>query len=161
MRVAAYQPDIPPNLGALIRLGACLGVAIDVIEPCGFPLGDRGLARAALDYGARAEIRRHPSWPAFLAARSPGRLVLLTTKAGLGHTEFAFRAGDTLLVGRESSGVPEPVRRAADAEIAVRLRPGLRSLNVAIAAAIVLGEGLRQTGGFARPAPDRLPGAKR
>jgi tRNA (cytidine/uridine-2'-O-)-methyltransferase len=138
MRLALYQPDIPQNAGALIRLGACLGVPVDVIEPCGFLLGDRSFRRAGMDYLALADWHRHASWDAFLAARAPSER----------HDRFAFAAGDTLLLGRESAGAPEEVHRAADARLRVALRPDARSLNVALAAAIVLGEALRQTNGF-------------
>jgi tRNA (cytidine/uridine-2'-O-)-methyltransferase len=144
MRLALYQPDIPQNAGALLRLGGCLGVPVDIIEPCGFVMGDRQLRRAGMDYLALAEWRRHASWEAFLEARR-GRLVLLTTKASERYDRFAFAADDTLLLGRESAGAPEEVHRAADARLRVPLRPGARSLNVALAAAIVLGEALRQT----------------
>jgi tRNA (cytidine/uridine-2'-O-)-methyltransferase len=148
MRLALYQPDIPPNVGVLIRLGACLGIALDVIEPCGFPLSDRTLKRAALDYGRHADVRRHDSWSAYLRDRAPGRLVLLTTGADLVYTAFDFFLDDTLLLGRETAGVPADVHDRADARIKVPMRPGLRSLNVAVAAAMVLGEALRQTAAF-------------
>jgi tRNA (cytidine/uridine-2'-O-)-methyltransferase len=151
MRLALYQPDIPQNAGALLRLGACLGVGVDIIEPCGFVLSDRRLKRAGMDYLGAAEFDRHASWANFLAARR-GRLVLLTTKASLAYMGFAFRPDDTLLLGRESAGVPEEVHRAADARLRIPLRPGLRSLNVALAAAMVLGEALRQTGQFPKEA---------
>jgi len=144
MRLALYQPDIPQNAGALLRLGGCLGVPVDIIEPCGFVMGDRQLRRAGMDYLALAEWRRHASWDSFLAERR-GRLVLLTTKGSERYDRFAFAADDTLLLGRESAGAPEEVHRAADARLRVPLRPGARSLNVALAAAIVLGEALRQT----------------
>ena len=147
MRLALFEPDIPQNTAAMIRLGACLGVAVDIIEPCGFLFSDAGFRRAGLDYVTRADIVRHDSWPVFRAARQ-GRIVLLTTKAPLAYTEFAFAPGDVLLVGRESAGVPDWVHEAAEARIRIPLRPGLRSLNVAQAAAMVLGEALRQTGGF-------------
>jgi tRNA (cytidine/uridine-2'-O-)-methyltransferase len=145
MRLALYQPDIPPNTGTLLRLGACLGVPIDIIMPCGFPIGDRDLKRAAMDYAAKAECRRHESWLTFAAACG-GRLVLLSTRATTLYTEFRFSPDDTLLVGRETDGVPDDVHRAADARIRVPMVAGVRSLNVAVAAAIVLGEALRQTG---------------
>jgi tRNA (cytidine/uridine-2'-O-)-methyltransferase len=148
MRLALYQPDIPQNAGALIRLGACLGVGLDLIEPAGFVVDDRRLTRAALDYYAAAELVRHASWQRYLSDRPPGRLVLLTTRAATRHVDFAFRADDALLLGRESAGVPDAVRHACDAEIRIPLRAGLRSLNVALAAAMVLGEALRQTNGF-------------
>jgi tRNA (cytidine/uridine-2'-O-)-methyltransferase len=147
MRLALFEPDIPQNTGALIRLGACLGVPVDLIEPCGFVLSDRRLRRAGMDYMPQAELRRHRSWPAFAAA-ADGRLVLLTTRGTTRHDHFAFRADDVLLLGRETAGVPETVHAAAAARVRVPMRPGLRSLNVALAAAIVLGEALRQTGGF-------------
>ena len=150
MRLALYEPDIPQNAGTMIRTAACLGVAVDVIEPCGFVLGDRRLRRAGMDYLARATLVRHASWDAFRAARggSVGRLVLLTTRADAVYTDFAFDATDTLMVGRESAGVPDAVHDAADARVRVPLVPGERSLNVAAAAAMVLGEALRQTAGF-------------
>jgi tRNA (cytidine/uridine-2'-O-)-methyltransferase len=152
MRLALYQPDIPQNAGAMIRLAACLGVGLEVIEPCGFLLDDRRLQRAALDYRAHCRLTAHRSWEAFQATRRggalPGRLVLLTTRGAVGHLDFAFRPDDILLLGRESAGVPPSVHAAAEAAVAVPLRPGLRSLNLALAAALVLGEALRQTGGF-------------
>jgi len=147
IRLALFEPDIPQNAAAMIRLGACLGVAIDIIEPCGFLFSDAGFRRAGLDYVERAEIVRHESWPAFRLARQE-RIVLLTTKSPLPYTEFAFAPGDVLLVGRETAGAPDWVHEAAGARIRIPLRPGLRSLNVALAAAMVLGEALRQTGGF-------------
>jgi tRNA (cytidine/uridine-2'-O-)-methyltransferase len=152
MRLALYQPDIPQNAGALLRLGACLGVAVDIIEPCGFVLSDRRLKRAGMDYLAAVELVRHASWADFRADR-PGRLILLTTKGALAYHRFAFRADDILLLGRESAGVPEAVHHAADARLKIPLRPGLRSLNVALAAAMVLGEALRQTGLFPEETP--------
>ncbi|MEQ8267296.1 MAG: tRNA (cytidine(34)-2'-O)-methyltransferase [Parvibaculum sp.] len=152
MRLALYEPDIPPNVGTLLRLGACLGVAIDIIEPCGFPWDDRDLKRAAMDYGAMAETARHASWTAFAAARAPeSRLILLTTKVHNNFVDFAFRPSDTLLIGRESAGVPDAVHAAADGRVTIPMRPPARSLNMAVAAAMVLGEALRQTGGFPKP----------
>jgi tRNA (cytidine/uridine-2'-O-)-methyltransferase len=149
LRLALFEPDIPQNTGALFRLAACLGVGIDLIEPCGFLLDDRRLKRAALDYAGALEIRRHVSWTAFLAARSPqSRLVLMTTAGSIALHRFAFAADDTILLGRESAGVPGEVHASADARIAIPMRPGMRSLNVASAAAMALGEALRQTGGF-------------
>jgi len=151
MRLALFQPDIPQNLGAAIRLSACLGVFLDIIEPCAFPLDDRALKRAALDYGEKARLRRHRAWEEFLAdgARREGRLVLFTTKAAQPYTGFNFEAGDTLLFGRESAGVPDEVHAAAAARLVIPLQPGLRSLNVVTSAAMALGEALRQTDGFA------------
>jgi tRNA (cytidine/uridine-2'-O-)-methyltransferase len=148
MRLALYEPDIPQNAGVLLRLGACLGVAVEIIEPAGFLLDDRRLKRAGMDYIAQADWRRHASWAQFCAARGPGRLVLLTTQGPVPYHRFAFRADDTLLLGRESAGVPQAVHDAADARIRVPMRGGLRSLNVASAAALVLGEALRQVGGL-------------
>ena len=151
MRLALYEPDIPQNAGSLMRLGACLGVEIDVIEPCGFLLSDRNFRRAGMDYLKSADIRRHDSWARFhagLQASGGGRLILLTTQGDMAYTDFAFAPDDTLLVGRESAGVPRHVHDAAHARLAIPLREGMRSLNVAQAAAMVLGEALRQTGGF-------------
>ncbi len=149
MRLALYQPDIAPNVGAVLRLGACLGVAVDIIGPCGFALGDRDLRRVAMDYLELAEFVRHDSWEAYLERRGEGgRLVLLTTRAARPHTDFSFAAGDTLLLGRESAGVPAEVHAAAAARLRVPLVAGARSLNVAIAAAMVVGEALRQCDTF-------------
>lgn len=147
MRLALFEPDIPQNAGTLLRLGACVGVAVDIIEPCGFLFSDKGLKRAGLDYLELANYRRHDSWTAFEAQRT-GRLVLLSARASHPYTEFAFAPDDVLLVGRESAGVPDHVRDAADARLRIPLKPGLRSLNVALAASMVLGEALRQTEGF-------------
>ncbi len=151
MRIALYEPDIPQNAGAVFRLAACLGVPVDVIEPCGFVLDDRRLKRVSMDYGARAEVARHDSWRAFGEKRGTGRLLLLTTKGDAAHTDFAFEDSDTLLLGRESAGVPDDVHNAVDARLIVPMAAGARSLNVVTAAAIVLGEALRQTGGFENP----------
>jgi tRNA (cytidine/uridine-2'-O-)-methyltransferase len=123
-------------------------VPLDLVEPAGFVIDDRRLERAAMDYAAAADLSRHVSWERYLAGRPPGRLVLLTTKAPTRHLDFAFRPDDALLLGQESSGVPPEVRAACDAEVRVPMRPGLRSLNVALAAALVLGEALRQTKSF-------------
>jgi tRNA (cytidine/uridine-2'-O-)-methyltransferase len=144
MRLALYQPDIAPNAGAMFRLAACLGVGVDLIEPAGFVLSDARLRRSAMDYLAAAEIARHVSWERFQAART-GRLVLLTTRADLAHCDAAFRSDDVLLVGSETAGVPDAVHDAADLRVRVPMRQELRSLNVALAAAIVLGEALSQT----------------
>lgn len=149
MRLALYEPDIPQNAGSLIRLGACLGVGIDLIEPCGFLLSDRGLKRAGMDYLKNADIHRHESWAGFRDGLAPDqRLILLTTRGTMAYTDFVFSPGDTLLVGRESAGVPDEVHDRADARLTIPLLPGLRSLNVAQAAAMVMGEALRQTGQF-------------
>jgi tRNA (cytidine/uridine-2'-O-)-methyltransferase len=143
--IAFYQPDIAPNVGTILRLGACLDVAVHIIEPAGFAWNDRSLRRAGLDYLDHARIVRQPSYEAFCAATAGHRQVLLTTKAETPYTCFAFRSDDILLLGRESSGVNEEVQRRADARISIPMRNGMRSLNVAIACAMVLGEALRQT----------------
>jgi tRNA (cytidine/uridine-2'-O-)-methyltransferase len=146
MRLALYEPDIPQNTGAILRLAACFGVAVDLIEPSGFVLDDRRLKRAGMDYLSRAALARHPSWQRFLGARAGGRLVLLTTTAALAYHRFAFRADDTLLLGRESAGAPQAVHETCDARLRIPMVPGARSLNVALAAAVALAEALRQTG---------------
>ena len=149
MRLALFEPDIPQNTGALLRLAACLGVGVDLIEPCGFLLDDRRLRRVVLDYAADLELRRHLSWSAFLAGRSlQSRLILMTTSGKIPLHRFAFAAEDTLLLGRESAGVPEAAHRAASARVVIPLRRRARSLNVALAGAIALAEALRQTGLF-------------
>jgi tRNA (cytidine/uridine-2'-O-)-methyltransferase len=148
MRLALYQPDIPQNAGTILRLAACLGVPVDVIGPAGFDLSDRALRRAGLDYLAAVEISRHVSFEAFRGARAAGRLIALTTHGDIAHTAFSFAADDTLLLGRESAGLPDTVHDLADARVAIPIRAGLRSLNIAVAAAIALGEALRQTGGW-------------
>ncbi len=155
MRLALYQPDIPQNTGTLLRLAACLGVAVDIIEPCGFVFSDRHLRRAGMDYLDPAGRTHHASWDTFqatfgaargeTATNHAPRLVLLSTQAEAVYTDFRFHAGDTLMVGRESAGVPEAVHDRADARIRVEMVPGARSLNVAVAAAMVLGEAMRQT----------------
>ncbi len=151
MRLALYQPDIPQNAGTILRLAACLGVAVDVIGPAGFDMSDRNLRRAGLDYLNHVEIARHRSFEAYQAQRN-GRLVLLTSAGDTAYTDFGFARDDTLLLGRESAGVPESVHAIAGARLRIPMRPGLRSLNIAVAAGIVLGEALRQTGAgsFAR-----------
>ncbi|HEV3178594.1 MAG TPA: tRNA (cytidine(34)-2'-O)-methyltransferase [Stellaceae bacterium] len=147
MRIALYQPDIPQNTGAIMRLAACLGVALDLIEPAGFLLSDRRLKRAGMDYLHSLELTRHRSWDAFLERRAPrGRLILLTTRGPVPYHRFVFERDDILLVGRESAGVPDDVHGAADARLRIPMREGARSLNVAMAAAMVVGEALRQTG---------------
>jgi tRNA (cytidine/uridine-2'-O-)-methyltransferase len=148
MRLALFEPDIPQNLGAFIRLSACLGTPLDIIEPCGFPLDDKRIRRAAMDYYDQARITRHTSWAAFRQARAAGRLVLLTTSGNATFPDVAFHPHDILLLGRESAGVPAEVHDAADIELRIPLQPGVRSLNVALAAAMVLSEALRQTSGF-------------
>jgi tRNA (cytidine/uridine-2'-O-)-methyltransferase len=148
MRLALYQPDIPQNLGTILRLGACLDVPVEVIGPAGFPLGDRGLKRAAMDYAEYAAVTYHDSWGRFGGSRPPGRLILLTTKAQTPYQAFSFRTDDCLLLGSESAGVPETVHASVDHRVCIPMVAGLRSLNVAVAAAMVVGEALRQTGGL-------------
>lgn len=158
MRMALFQPDIPQNVGAAIRLTACFGAPLEVIEPCAFPLNDRSLKRAALDYGPLAHLIVRESWEAFRAdpARSEGRLVLFTTRAAQPLHGFSFAPGDTLLFGRESAGVPDEVHAAADARLIIPIRPETRSLNLVTACAIGLVEALRQTGGL-RDLEEGLP----
>ena len=157
MRLALFQPDIPQNLGAALRLGACLDVPVDVIEPCGFPLSDRAVRRAAMDYGALADLTRHPSWSEFLTTTRTGthkaRLVLFTTRGAQPLHSFRFEVSDILLFGRESLGVPDDVHDAVDARVVIPLAPGARSLNVTVSAAIALSEALRQTDRFPRGFP--------
>lgn len=150
MRLALYEPDIPQNTGTILRLAACVGVPVDLIEPCGFVWSDRRLRRAGMDYLEGVALMRHPSWAAFCAGRASagngsGRLILLTTSGDRAYTEFAFHPADTLMVGRESAGVPPNVHAAADARVVIPMVDGARALNVAVAAAMVLGEALRQT----------------
>jgi len=147
MRLALFEPDIPQNTGALIRLGACMGVSVDIIEPCGFLFDDARLKRAGMDYLELATVVRHVSWLAFVRAKA-GRMVLLTTKATQSYMDFCFAPDDVLILGRDSAGVPEPVHASAAARLRIPMKEGLRSLNVALAAAMVLGEALRQTQGF-------------
>jgi tRNA (cytidine/uridine-2'-O-)-methyltransferase len=148
LRIALFEPDIAPNVGTILRLGACLGVGVDVIEPCGFVWSEPKLRRAGMDYLDRVDLRRHVSWQRYAADARPKRLVLLTTRGATRLPEFDFADGDTLLLGRESAGVPDFVHDAADARVAIPLMPGMRSLNVAVAGAIALGQALRQLGGF-------------
>ncbi len=147
MRLALYQPDIPQNTGTLIRLCACLGVPLDIIEPCGFTFTDKQLRRAAMDYAAGAMLQRHKSWSDFLPTAS-GRLILATTKSASPYATFAFRADDIILLGQEQSGAPAAVHDRADARLRIPMQAGARSLNIAVAGAMILGEALRQTDGF-------------
>ncbi|MDP4021735.1 tRNA (cytidine(34)-2'-O)-methyltransferase [Methylobacterium sp. NEAU 140] len=148
LRLALYQPDIPQNAGTMLRMAACLGLAVEIVEPAGFDVSDRHLRRSGLDYLDHLAVTRHRSWAAFEAWRREAgpRLVLATTTGATPYTAFAFRPGDCILVGRESAGVPDAVHAAADARVVVPMRPGMRSLNVAVAAAMIVGEALRQTG---------------
>lgn len=143
IRLALYQPDIPGNVGAAIRLCAGLGVPLDIIEPCGFPWDERKIRTAAMDYIDHVTLARHTSWAAFQGQKT-GRVVLLTTKTDISYYDFSFQPGDTLLMGRESAGVPLDIHNAADAQITIKMAPGPRSLNVINAAAMVMGEALRQ-----------------
>jgi tRNA (cytidine/uridine-2'-O-)-methyltransferase len=146
LRLALYQPDIPQNAGTMLRMAACFGLAADIIEPAGFPVSDRHFRRSGMDYLDHIEIKRHISFATFDSDRksSGKRLILLTTKASIGHTQFRFQAGDILMVGRESSGVPPEVHEAVDGRVVIPMHAQLRSINVALSAAIVLGEALRQ-----------------
>lgn len=152
MRLALYQPDIPQNTGTLLRAAACLGVAVDVIGPAGFDMTDRALRRAGLDYLSHVEILRHPSIAAFSdwrrSSAAGSRLIVLSAHAAAPYHRFTFEHSDILMLGRESAGVPDHVRATADAALRIPMRPGLRSLNVAVAGAIVLAEALRQVGGL-------------
>jgi tRNA (cytidine/uridine-2'-O-)-methyltransferase len=157
MRIALYEPDIPQNTGTILRLAACLGLAAHIIEPAGFPVSDRAFRRAGLDYLDQVTIERHQSWDAFAAWRTQAgiRLIVFTTGAAISYLDHAYRDDDVLLFGRESAGVPEAVHQAAQARLCIPMRPGFRSLNVAVAVAMAVGEALRQTGGF--PAAAQLP----
>lgn len=153
MRLALFQPDIPPNTGTMLRMCACLGLPVDVIEPCGFPFSAAALRRAGMDYLDKVALTRHLDWQAFLDHIGHGkpeapRIVLLTTKGATPHTDLIYRKDDILLVGQESAGAPPEVHDAAGARVRIPMQPGARSLNVAISAAIVLAEALRQTNGW-------------
>ena len=146
MRLALFQPDIPQNTGAIIRLTACFGIPLDIIEPCGFILSDAKLRRSGMDYLNLANIKRHVSWDAFIKERKQSRLVLITTRAEDSLKQFTFNDNDTLILGRESSGVPQAVHNAIPEKVRIPLDKKARSLNVSIAAGIILWEALRQTG---------------
>lgn len=151
MRLALYQPDIPQNTGTMLRTAACLGVPVDIIRPAGFDISDRALRRSVMDYGAGLKVVRHDSWESFvkhIRARPAGQLVALTTRAETRYTDHPFNDDDVLLLGRETAGLPEEVHAACDASVRIPMQPGKRSLNVAVAAAMVIGEALRQTGRF-------------
>lgn len=152
LRLALFQPDIPQNAGTMIRMAACLGIAVDIVEPAAFDVSDRHFRRSGMDYLERAAVMRHDSFAAFDGWRRGGghRLLLAETDGVTALPDFAFRPDDIVLVGRESAGVTEDVRAAADASLHIPMRPGLRSLNVALAAAMVMGEALRQTDGYPR-----------
>ena len=146
MRLALFQPDIPQNTGAIIRLTACFGIPLDIIEPCGFILSDAKLRRSGMDYLNLANIKRHVSWDAFIKERKQSRLVLVTTRAKNSLKQFSFNDNDTLILGRESSGVPQAVHNAIPEKVRIPMDKKARSLNVSIAAGIILWEALRQTG---------------
>jgi tRNA (cytidine/uridine-2'-O-)-methyltransferase len=158
MRIALFEPDIPQNTGTILRLAACLGVEAHIIEPAGFPTTDRAFRRAGMDYLDHVEIVRHASWEAFEAWRAAAgaRLILFTTQASQCYLDHAFQPGDVLLFGRESSGVAAKVHAAADARLVIPMREGLRSLNVAMAAAMAVGEAMRQVAS-SRPAGAPAP----
>lgn len=153
MRLALFQPDIAQNTGTLLRLGACLDLPLDIIEPCGFLFNDKGLKRAGMDYLDMANFRRHASWEDFLSYRNDhqteyGRLILLTTHASIPYTSFEFKKNDIILMGRESAGVPDLVHQSVDARLLIPMNKNARSLNVAVSAVMVIGEALRQTNLF-------------
>jgi len=156
MQIALYQPDIPQNTGTILRLCACLGVAAHIIEPAGFPVSDRLFRRAGMDYLDRLSWMRHDSWTKFEAWRAERayRLLLFTTKGAASYLDFAYTTSDILLFGRESAGVPDAVAAAANARLLIPLQPGLRSLNVAMAAAMAAGEALRQTRQMGSPSTE-------
>ena len=146
MRIALFEPEIAGNVGSVLRLGACLGAAVDLIEPLGFGWDDKRVRRAAMDYIDHVEVTRHADFEQFRAAIAPRRLVLFTTKATQSAYDFAFQPGDVLLFGKESGGVPAAVAQACDARVRIPMRSGVRSMNLAISAALALGEAQRQTG---------------
>ena len=150
MQLALYQPDIPQNAGTILRLCACLGVTAHIIEPAGFPISDKNFRRAGMDYLDQIDIRRHIGWTDFEIWRKSGgaRLILATTRGATPYPAFAFRPDDILLMGRESAGVPDEVHETADARLLIPMRAGLRSINVAVSAAMILGEALRQMDAF-------------
>ncbi|MBX9773297.1 MAG: tRNA (cytidine(34)-2'-O)-methyltransferase [Xanthobacteraceae bacterium] len=147
MRIALYEPDIPQNTGTILRLAACLGAEAHIIEPAGFPVTDRAFRRAGMDYLDQVAIVRHGSWDAFdtWRRRDGARLILFTTRASVSYFDHSYRRDDVLLFGRESAGVPDRVHDAVDARLIIPIEPGLRSLNVAVACAMALGEAMRQT----------------
>jgi len=150
IEIALYQPDIAANAGTVMRLAACLGVRVAVIEPAGFTWSDSSLKRAGMDYLDKADLIRDSSWDAFRERTAGRRLVLMTTKSAMSYCDFRFVAGDVIVLGRESAGVPDAVHRAADARLLIPMRPGLRSINVALACAMATGEALRQLQSFPR-----------
>ncbi|MEO9600951.1 tRNA (cytidine(34)-2'-O)-methyltransferase [Parasphingorhabdus sp.] len=150
MRIALYQPEIAGNLGTILRTCACLNVPVDIIEPCGFPFSDRSLKRAGMDYFDHVQYTRHADWDAFRATvdSQNARIILLSSKADAPLHGFAYQKNDILLFGSEGSGVPQDIHDQADSRITIPMRPGMRSLNLAVSAGMALGEALRQTGQF-------------
>ena len=148
MQLALYQPDIPPNTGTIIRMAACLNVRVNIIEPCGFPFGDKSFRRAGMDYIGQSMITRHQSWDIFLSSIGSSRIILLSTKAAKPYTQMTYRPDDIILLGRESAGVPDDVHNRAHERVIIPMTAETRSLNVAVSAAMVLGEALRQTNQF-------------
>jgi len=156
MRLALFQPDIPQNTGTLLRLGACLDLPLDIIEPCGFIFNEKAMKRAGMDYLNIVSYRRHNSWQDFLDYRQEhpeeyGRIILLTTHASQPYTDFKFLPNDIILMGRESAGVPEAVHNLADSRLLIPMNKNARSINVAVSAVMVIGEALRQTNLFPKP----------
>lgn len=148
-RLALYQPDIPQNTGAAIRLCACMGIGLDIIEPCGFVWDTRKIRQSAMDYYDMAALERHDSWERFLEYyKGSQRIILMTTKAAIPYTDFNFQPDDILLAGRESAGVPDHVHDSCDGRIVLPMKKGIRSMNIINASSMILGEALRQTGGF-------------
>jgi tRNA (cytidine/uridine-2'-O-)-methyltransferase len=147
--LALYQPDIPQNVGAAMRLCACLGLPLHIIEPCGFPWDIKKIRQSGMDYVAQADLVRHSSWQAFTESSNEARLVLMTTKASLPYTRFDFQDGDILIAGRESAGVPDTVHQQVDGRVTIPMAGDARSLNIINATAMIAGEALRQTGGWA------------
>jgi len=153
LHVALYEPDIPQNTGTVLRMAACLGIPVEVIEPCGFVWGGKHMRRSGMDYLDHVDVTRHLNWAAFQSGLAGQRRVLLSTKAEQPYTVFGFHPGDVLILGRESAGVPDEVHDAVDARVTIPLKPGLRSFNLAIAAAMVAGEALRQLNAFPTQKP--------
>jgi tRNA (cytidine/uridine-2'-O-)-methyltransferase len=151
IEIALYQPDIAPNAATILRMAACLGLTVRIIEPAGFTWSDSSFRRAGLDYLDQVKVVRDASWEGYRTATSSRRTILLTTKAAIPYLDFSFNASDIILAGRETSGVPAHIHEAVEARLLIPMKPGLRSLNVAVACAMVTGEALRQTGGFLAP----------
>ena len=146
IKIALYQPDIPQNVGAMLRLTACLGIELHIIEPCGFPWNDKKIKQSAMDYMTLVKYQRHSSWEAFCEAHQGRRIILMTTKASVPYTQFEFQDDDVLLAGRESSGVPENVHNHASGRVLIPMHGEARSLNIVNATSMITGEALRQTG---------------